>query len=96
MKKPNHKPLREDRRASTSSNTPTRTTIGMEPATVTTFDARRGSGQAIVRSSGRKVRIPLSALRAANIPVLSPGDAVYVELDFRDRNRVEVIRVADA
>lgn len=65
----------------------------MVHARVTRFDARRGSGQAILTSAGRKVRIPLSALRNANVALLSPGDEVYVEIDALDRGRAEAIFV---
>ena len=66
----------------------------MVHARVTRFDARRGTGQAIT-AAGRKVRIPLSALRAANAVTLSPGDEVYVELDLLNYGRVETLFVPD-
>lgn len=96
MKKPNHKPLREDRRASTSSNTPTVVHHDMQPARVTAFDARRGSGKAVLINAGRKVRIPWSALHAAGVVVLGVGDLVYLTMDGIDKNRAEAIRLPDS
>jgi cold shock CspA family protein len=65
-------------------------------ARVSRFDARRGSGQAITTSAGRKLRIPLSALRNAGVFVLSPGDEIFVEIDAQDRGRVEALFVPDS
>ena len=66
----------------------------MVKARVKSWGARRGSGSAIT-ASGRTVRIPLHALRAANIPALSPGDLILIELDALDRGRIESLFVPD-
>ena len=63
----------------------------MQAAKVTKYDARRGCGLAIVKSTGRKVRLPWCALKDA--VVLSPGDTIYVAVDSLDNGRAETIFV---
>jgi hypothetical protein len=70
--------------------------IHMVAATVTKYDDRRGSGQAVIKSSGKKVRIPLSALEDAKVVALSVGDEIYVTIDRLDRGRVEALRLPDS
>lgn len=79
-----------------TSDAPTVVHHDMQPARVTAFDARRGSGKAILTNSGKRVRVPWSALRNANVVALSVGDTVFVQLDFLDKGRVEAIRVPDS
>jgi len=59
-----------------------------ESATVLYFDARRGTGRAIT-FTGRKVRIPLGAVREANIITLDEGDEIFVCLDEHNATRVD-------
>jgi hypothetical protein len=68
----------------------------MVRAVVTKYDPRRGSGQAIIKSTGRKVRVPWSALKEAHCVVLSPGDTIYIALDGFDKGRAEAIFVPGA
>ena len=79
-----------------TSDAPTVVHVGMEPARVVKFDSRRGSGAAILINSGRRVIIPWSALRNAHVATLSPGDSIYVEVDYLDKRRVEAIRLPDS
>ncbi len=94
--KSNHKPkpLRHDSRDPTPSQAPSVVYHDMRPARVLKFDSRRGCGAAVL-TSGKRVRIPWSALRGANVATLSPGDTVFVQLDSIDKARVEVIRLPD-
>jgi len=65
-----------------------------EPARVVYFDSRRGTGRAITQK-GATVRIPLSAIREANLLVLDPGDEIYVALDEHDRARVDKLHLPE-
>ena len=62
-------------------------------ATVLYFNPRRGYGMAIITKSGRRVRIPLSAMKAAKLLTLEPGAKVYVQVDGHDRTRVEALQL---
>jgi len=86
MKKPNHKPLPD----ATYARTPP---PHMQRARVVRYDERRGSGEAVLTNAGRKIRLPWSALRGANVTALSVGDEIFVEVDYHDRGRAEAIFV---
>jgi hypothetical protein len=63
-------------------------------ATVQSYDPRRGSGRATSKS-GKLLRIPLSAMREAQLYALEPGTEILVLLDEVDRHRIEVLRLVD-
>jgi cold shock CspA family protein len=65
-----------------------------EPARVLFFNVRAGYGKAIT-CTGRRVRVPLSALREARLLTLDPGQEVYVSLDEHDHTRVEALRLPE-
>jgi hypothetical protein len=67
----------------------------MIAARVTKYDDRRGEGEAVLKASGRKVRIPLAALREAKVVALSVGDEIYLALDGFDKRRADAIFVPD-
>ena len=48
---------------------------------------------AIIARSGRRVRIPLSAMKAAKLLTLEPGEKIYVQVDGHDRTRVEALQL---
>lgn len=68
----------------------------MIAAKVLKFSARRGSGVAVLKSSGKQVRIPWSALKAASVATLSPGDEIFVGIDSWDKSLVESLFVPSA
>lgn len=59
-----------------------------EAATVLYFDPRRGEGKAVT-VTGRKVTIPLVAVREANVIVLDEGEKIFVYLDEHNSTRVD-------
>jgi hypothetical protein len=59
-----------------------------EQARVVYFDSRRGTGRCITRT-GRHARIPLSAVRQANLITLDPGDEIFIVVDELNPQRVE-------
>lgn len=59
-----------------------------EPARVIYFDSRRGTGRCHTKA-GRTARIPLAAVREANLITLDPGDEIFVCLDERNPARVD-------
>jgi|HubBroStandDraft_6_1064221.scaffolds.fasta_scaffold1085389_2 hypothetical protein len=63
-----------------------------QPATVVYFDSRRGTGRCTLWT-GRRARIPLSAMREARLITLDQGDSIFVSLDELDKGRVEVLRL---
>jgi hypothetical protein len=65
-----------------------------ELARVVFFDARRGTGHAITLT-GRKVRIPLGAVREAGVITLDAGDQIFVCVDEHDRTRVDRLCMPD-